>query len=65
MSGMNDIRLICNPIQAPSHEFDQIEIKIPPPPPPINVVAESNFVGLLGVREENYLFRMHIHCCQV
>jgi hypothetical protein len=26
--GINDIRLISNPIQAPSHEFDEIEIKI-------------------------------------
>jgi hypothetical protein len=47
ISGINDIRLICNPIQAPSHEFDEIEIKIPP----INVVDRRIFVGSLGIRE--------------
>jgi hypothetical protein len=29
ISGMKDNRLISNPIQAPSHELDEIEIKIP------------------------------------
>jgi hypothetical protein len=47
--GINDIRLISNPIQAPSHEFDEIEIKIPP----INVVDRRIFVGLLGIRKES------------
>jgi hypothetical protein len=28
ISGINYIRLISNPIQAPSHEFDEIEIKM-------------------------------------
>jgi hypothetical protein len=50
ISGINYIRLISNPIQAPSHEFDEIEIKIPP----INVVDRRIFVGLLGIREESY-----------
>jgi hypothetical protein len=61
MSGINDTRLISNPIQAPGEEFDKMDIKIPP----INVVDNSNCVGLLGIREENYLFQMHIHCCEV
>jgi hypothetical protein len=47
--GINDIRLISNPVQAPSHEFDEIGIKIPP----INVVNRRIFVGLLGIREES------------
>jgi hypothetical protein len=49
ISGINDIRLISNPLQAPSHEFDEIEIKIPP----INVVVSRIFVLLLGIREES------------
>jgi hypothetical protein len=48
------IRLISNPIQAPSHEFDEMEIKIPP----INIVDIRNFVGLLGIREESYTLWM-------
>jgi hypothetical protein len=28
ISGVNDMRLISNPIQAPSQEFDEMEIKI-------------------------------------
>jgi hypothetical protein len=48
ISGMNDIRLISNPIQAPSQEFDEMKIKIPS----INVVDRRIFVGLLGIREE-------------
>jgi hypothetical protein len=48
ISGINGIRLTSNPIQAPSHEFDEIEIK----KPPINVV-DRIFVGLLGIREES------------
>jgi hypothetical protein len=51
MSGINDIRLTSNPIQAPSHEFDEMEIKIPP----INVVDKRIFVGLLGIREESFI----------
>jgi hypothetical protein len=46
---MKDIRLISSPIQAPSQEFDEMEIKIPP----INVVDRRIFVGLLGIREES------------
>jgi hypothetical protein len=49
-NAINDIRLISNPIQAPSHELDEIEIKILP----INVVDERIFVALLGIREESY-----------
>jgi hypothetical protein len=41
ISGINDIRIISNPIQTPSHEFDEIEIKIPP----INVVDRRFFLG--------------------
>jgi hypothetical protein len=47
ISGINDIRLISNPIQAPSHELDEIEIKIPT----MNVVDKRIFAGLLGIRE--------------
>jgi hypothetical protein len=47
ISGINYIRLISNHIQAPSHESDEIEIKIPP----INVVDRRISVGLLGIRE--------------
>jgi hypothetical protein len=49
---MNNIRLISNPIKAPSHEFDEIETKIPP----INVVDRRIFVGLLGIREKSYYY---------
>jgi hypothetical protein len=49
MSGIKDIRLISSPIQAPSQEFDEMEIKIPP----INVVDRRISVGLLDIREES------------
>jgi hypothetical protein len=47
ISGINDIRLISNPIQAPRHELEETEIKIPP----INVVDKRIFVGVLGIRD--------------
>jgi hypothetical protein len=49
ISGMNDIRLISNPIEAPSYEFDEMEIKISL----IFVVDRRIFVGLLGIRKES------------
>jgi hypothetical protein len=49
ISGIMDIKLTSNPIQAPSQEFDEIEIKIPP----IKVIDRRVFVGLLGIREES------------
>jgi hypothetical protein len=54
ISGINVIRLISNPIQAPSQELEEIEIKIPP----INVVDKRIFVGVLGIREESYTLWM-------
>lgn len=54
ISGIKDIRLISNPIQAPSQELDEIEIKIPP----IKVVDRRILVGLLGTREESYTLCM-------
>jgi hypothetical protein len=47
MSGINDIRLTSNLIEAASHEFDETEITIPP----INVVQKRFSVGLLGIGE--------------
>jgi hypothetical protein len=47
--GINDMRLISNPIQAPSQELDEMEIKIPP----IKVIDRRVLVGLLGTREES------------
>lgn len=49
MSGINFVRFISNPIQAPSQELDEIESKISP----IRVVDRRIFVGLLGTREES------------
>jgi hypothetical protein len=48
--------LISNPIQAPSHEFDEKEIKTPP----IDVVDRRIFVGFLGIREENRCLPSHL-----
>ena len=47
--GINDIRLISNPIHAPSHELDETDTNIPP----TRVVSKSIFVELLGIREES------------
>jgi hypothetical protein len=41
---------VSNPIQTPSLEFYEIEIKIPP----INIANRRISVGLLGIREESY-----------
>jgi hypothetical protein len=41
---------MSNPILAPSHEFNEIEIKVPS----INVVGKRIFNGLLGIREDSY-----------
>lgn len=49
MRGTKDIRLISNPIQAPSQELDEMEIKIPP----IKVIDRRIWEGLLGTREES------------
>jgi hypothetical protein len=54
ISGINDIRLISNPIHTPSQELEEIEIKIPP----INVVDKRIFVGVLGIREDSYTLWM-------
>jgi len=47
--GINDIRLISNPIHAPSHELDEIDTNIPL----TNVISNRIFVELLGIREES------------
>lgn len=47
--GINDIRLISNPIHAPSHEFDDTDTNIPL----TNVISSRIFVELLGIREES------------
>jgi hypothetical protein len=45
--GINDSKLISNPIHAPNHELDDTEIKTPT----INVVDRKIFVELLDIRE--------------
>jgi len=49
--GINDIRLISNPIHAPSHELDDTDTNIPP----TRVVSKRIFVELLGIREESVI----------
>jgi hypothetical protein len=49
ISEMKDNRFISSPIQAPSHELDEIEIKIL-----LTRVADSRILlELLGLREES------------
>jgi hypothetical protein len=60
--GINDIRLISNPIHAPSHELDEMDTNIPP----TRVVSKRIFVELLGIREESvilYLWGMSPLAC--
>jgi len=49
IKGIKDIRLISNPIHAPSHEFDDTDTNIPL----TNVISSRIFVELLGIREES------------
>jgi hypothetical protein len=54
ISGMKDNKLISNPIQAPSHELDEIEIKIP-----LTKFTDSRILlELLGIREESITLYM-------
>lgn len=56
--GINDIRLISNPIHAPNHELDDTDTNTPP----TKVVSRRTFVELLGIREESvilYLWGMN------
>ena len=58
INGMNYIKLISNPIHAPSHELDDTDINIPP----TKVISKRIFVELLGIREESdklYLWGMN------
>jgi hypothetical protein len=53
ISGINDSKLISNPIHAPNHELEDTAIKIPV----INVVDKRIFVELLGMqRREDLLY---------
>jgi hypothetical protein len=47
--GINDIRLISNPIHAPNHELEDTDINIPL----TRVVSRRILVELLGIREES------------
>jgi hypothetical protein len=53
ISGINDIRLISNPIQAPSHEFDEIMLGGIPVPTAWRV---------LGLRMEERPPDMEVSC---
>jgi hypothetical protein len=52
ISGMNDNKLISNPIHAQIHELEDTEFKTPL----VNVVNKRILVGLLGLREESVYF---------
>jgi hypothetical protein len=45
--GINDIRLISNPIHAPSHELENTDTNTPP----TKVISKRIFVEFLGIRE--------------
>jgi hypothetical protein len=49
--GINDIRLISNPIHAPSHELEDADTNTPP----TKVISKRIFVEFLGIREESVL----------
>ena len=49
IKGINDIRLISNPIHAPSHELEDTDTNIPP----TKVINKRIFVEFLGTREES------------
>ena len=49
VKGINDIRLISNPINAPSHELEDTDTSIPP----TKVINKRIFVEFLGTREES------------
>jgi hypothetical protein len=49
IKGINDIRLISNPIHAPSHELKDTDTNTPP----TSVISKRIFVELLGIREES------------
>ena len=58
IKGINDIRLICNPIHAPSHELEDTDTNTPP----TRVISKWILVELLGIREESvmlYLWGMN------
>jgi hypothetical protein len=61
ISGTKDNKLISNPIQAPSHELDEIEIKIP-----LTKVTDSRILlELLGIREESLYWEADRNMYQV
>jgi hypothetical protein len=56
--GINNIRLISNPIHAPSHELEETDTNTPL----TQVISNRIFVELLGIREESvilYLWGMN------
>ena len=58
IKGINDIRLISNPIHAPSHELEDTDTNTPP----TRVISERILIELLGIREESvilYLWAMN------
>jgi len=56
--GINDIRLISRPIQAPNHELEDTDTNTPP----TRVISKRILVEFLGIREERlilYLWGMN------
>ena len=51
IKGINDIRLISNPIHAPSHELEDTDTNTPP----TRVISKMILVELLGIREESVI----------
>lgn len=49
ISGMKDIRLISNPIHAPSHELEDTDTNTPI----TSVISNRILVEFLGIREES------------
>ena len=49
IKGINDIRLISNPIRAPSHELEDTDTNIHP----TKVINKMIFVEFLGIRGES------------
>ena len=51
IKGMNDIRLISRPIDAPNHELEDTDSNTPP----ARVISKRIFVEFLGIREESII----------
>jgi hypothetical protein len=52
--GINDIKLISRPIQAPNHELEDTDTSTPP----TKVISKRILVEFLGIREERFTLFM-------